>query len=278
MCRVFKREKISEIHPCPTFFLTTNFRGTFLFLRTINIMTKMLLYTDLAKIYDEMYQKIFSYREKAALVDEICKKFKIKKILEVSCGTGHIAKLLKEKGYDIVGTDLFNEMIVLARKHAPNIKFLRQDMRSLRLSQEFDAVVCIGRAFPYIITNEDVEKSLKSFNKALRKGGILIFDNFDGEEAIRNFKKYEKTTNKIKLKDKTVVRKNFQSWNLKTGITWNWNCIYIIKKGNKIIRKYKDKSILRAFFKEELNYFLKNNGFKIVKFYSKEFLIVAQKV
>jgi ubiquinone/menaquinone biosynthesis C-methylase UbiE len=243
-------------------------------------MTKKLkLYTDLASLYDEIYQKIFPYKEGADLVDKICKKFKIKKILEVGCGTGHLAKLIKGKGYDIIGTDLYNEMLIIARKNVPNVKFLKQDMRNLKFKQKFDAVVCLGRSFTYMTTNEDVENTLKSFNKVLKNGGILIFDNFNGEESIRNFeKKYRRMTQKIKLKDKVVIRKNIQSWNLKTGITWNWNCTYIIKKGNKIIKEYKDSSILRGFLKEELDYFLKNNGFKIVKFYPKEFLIVAKKV
>jgi len=246
---------------------------------TVNMTKKLNLYTTLAKLYDEIYPKIFSYKRDAGLVNKICKKFKLKKILEVGCGTGHLAKLIKESGYDIIGTDLYTEMLTLARKNAPNVKFLKQDMRDLKLKQRFDAVICFGKSFTYMTTNEEVEKALNSFNKVLKKGGVLIFDNYNCKEMVKNFeKKYRQMTQKIKLGDKLVIRKHTQTWNLKTGITWNWNCNYIIKKGNTIIKKFKDSSVLRAFFKEELGYFLKSAGFKIVTFYPRKFIIVAKKV
>ena len=168
-------------------------------------------------------------------------------------------------------------MLEIARKNAPQVKFIKEDMKNIKIRKKFDAVICLGRSFAYMITNKDVEGALKSFNRVLKRGGILIFDNFDAEKPIRNFDKYKKRTQIIKLKNKTVIRKHKESWNLSTGITWNWECEYIIKKNNKVIQRLKDRSILRGFLKSELEYFLEKNGFKILDFYPKEFLIVARK-
>jgi len=239
---------------------------------------KLLLYTRLANLYDEVYQKIFNYKKMAVEIDKILKRYKAKKILEVACGTGHLAKYLHGFGYDIIATDIFEEMLNLARKNAPEVKFLKQDMGNLKLKQKFDAVICLGRSFTYITTNKDVEKALNSFNRVLKRNGILIFDNFNAEKPIRNFDRYKRRTETIKLNDKVVVRKHKQSWNLSTGITWNWNCEYIIKQNNKMIQKLKDSSVLRGFLKSELEYFLEKTGFKILEFYPKEFLIVAKKI
>ena len=242
------------------------------------MMKRPLLYTKLAKIYDEIYPKIFNYKKMAKDIHNILKKHKVKKILEVACGTGRLAKYLHDFGYDIIGTDYSEEMLFLARKNAPGVKFIKQDMRKLTLKQKFDAVICMGRSFSYMVTNQDVDKALKSFNKVLRKKGILIFDNFNAERSIRYFeKKYKKRTEVIKLKNKTVIRNHKQSWNLSTGITWNWTCEYIIKQDNKIER-IKDTSILRGFLRSELEYFLEKNGFKILKVYPRNFLIVAYKL
>ena len=239
---------------------------------------KLLLYTKLANLYDEFYQKIFNYKKMAVEIDKILKRYKAKKILEVACGTGHLAKYLHDFGYIIIATDLFEEILNLARKNAPEIKFLKQDMKNLKLKQKFDAVICLGRSFTYMTTNEDVEKALNSFNKVLKRNGILIFDNFNAEKSIRNFDRYKRRTETIKLNDKVVVRKHKQSWNLSTGITWNWNCEYIIKQNNKVIQILKDSSVLRGFLKSELEYFLEKTGFKILEFYPKEFLIVAKEI
>ncbi len=239
---------------------------------------KLTLYTDLAKIYDEIYQKIFNYKKIAHNLDRILKRYKIKSILEVASGTGHLTKYLYNLGYNIVGTDLFEEMLIIARKNVPEVKFLKMDMRKLRFKQKFDAVICLGRSFTYMTTNKDVDAALRSFNRVLKKGGILVFDNFDGEKTIRNFNKYKNLTQKIKLKDKEFIRKHKNFWDLSTGITWRWECEYIIKQKGRIVKRLKDISILRAFLKPELEYFLNINGFRLLEFYKKDFLIVVRKV
>jgi len=40
---------------------------------------KFLLYTRLANLYNEIYQKIFNYKKIAKDIDKILKKYKIKK-------------------------------------------------------------------------------------------------------------------------------------------------------------------------------------------------------
>ena len=58
-------------------------------------MSKLLLYTKLAELYDEIYNKIFDYERSAGRLNKILKKYKCKKILEVASGNGRLAKNLQ---------------------------------------------------------------------------------------------------------------------------------------------------------------------------------------
>jgi len=227
------------------------------------------MYTKLAHIYDLIYPQIFDYKKQLQLADKVLKKYDCKKVLEVGCGTGRLAKLLKN--YDYTGSDLYSEMLKIARKRNPGVKFFKADMRALKTKEKYDAVIILGRSFTYMTTNEDVERALKSAHKVLKKGGILIFDNFDAKEGLLNYDKYLKGSQTFKVKGMTIKRKYENPWILDVGITkwmkFTWDI------DGKI---YKEKSKFRLFFKEELELFLEWNGFKVEKFYPRDFAFVAK--
>lgn len=240
---------------------------------------KLKLYTKLAKIYDKIYQKIFDYEEQANLIEKIFRRKRVKNILDVGCGTGHLTNLLTKKGYNVIGLDLNKEMLDIAKNRFKNIEFLQGDMRNLKLRRTFDAIVMLGRSITYMTTNDDLLRALKSFNRCLKKRGILLFDFFNAEESIRHFNKYARRCDSFEINGMKVTRKSDNEWYLKHGVTWVWNAIYeIIKGGKKEI--YKDESILRAFFKEEIETFLKLSGFKVIKYYSveKSDAVLAEKI
>ena len=57
-------------------------------------------------------------------------------VLEVACGTGRVTLRLAQEGVDIVGTDLDEEMLKIARRkgeEVPNVRWVQGDMRTLDL-------------------------------------------------------------------------------------------------------------------------------------------------
>ena len=237
-----------------------------------------MLYFDHAELYDKMYGVIFDYDEQFSIVDKHMKKRGMDKVLETACGTGRLAKRLYENGYDVVGLDLSEEMLDIARERVPDIKFVQDDVRDFDLDDRFDAVVCLGHSFAHMINDEDIYRALECFNKHLKKGGLLIMDNFDALQTIKGFEKYRETTDRVELNDTVVERDNYVDWNIGKGISWDWECEYTVKKDGDVIERFTDEQVLRSFIESEIDYFFEEKGFNTIEFNKDKFLHIAEKV
>jgi ubiquinone/menaquinone biosynthesis C-methylase UbiE len=98
-------------------------------------------------------------------------------VLEVACGTGRITLRLAQEGVNIVGADLDEEMLKVARKNSegiPNVGWVRGDMRSLDLGQTFGLIIIPGHSFAFMCTPEDQIRALETFKRHLTEDGTLI--------------------------------------------------------------------------------------------------------
>ena len=236
------------------------------------------LYSELAEIYDQLYLSIFNYKEDAEFVNSILKRYRITEFLELGCGSGHLAQLLIKMGYKMTGIDLYEEMLQIARERLPGVEFIQQDIRKLKFDRKFDAIIAMGRMFTYMTTNEDVEHSIGSIANCLNSGGVFLFDNFSAPHFVKNFQENQEKIHEVDLGSRKIKRISLNTWNLKHGVTFNWYAKYQIEEPGKS-REIEDESVLRAFFPEELEYFLNRAGLEMVELFDHDsaFTILAQK-
>ena len=219
------------------------------------------MYTELAWIYDRIYPQIFGYYDMFNLIEGFLKPNKCRRIIEVACGTGRLMVILEENGYEVTGLDLSQEMLDIARGRCRG-ELLRQDMRDIRVGEPFDALICMGGSFGYMLTNEDVDRALGSFNKALRDGGILIFDCFDAERTRRHdFEKWREVV--FELEDMKVTRRSRSSDYRESDGTWIVDWEYFIEAGDGA-RVVKDRAMLRSFYQDDLVRVLNEKGFQTI--------------
>jgi ubiquinone/menaquinone biosynthesis C-methylase UbiE len=235
-----------------------------------------LLYTELAWLYDRMYQKIFHYEEFFQMIRPYLERVRARRVLEAACGTGRLMAILEENGYEVTGLDLSEDMLRIAGTRCRG-RLVRQDIRDIRFSETFDAVTCMGRSFTYMHTEEDVDKALASFNRVLRQGGMFVFDNFDAEKInFDYFSEWRETV--FDLDDAKVTRRSINSDYCEENNSWTTNWIYIIERdGEK--RVLEDHSRIRAFTKSYLASKLEEHGFRaptIVDLYG-NFMMSAEK-
>ncbi|MCP5107775.1 MAG: class I SAM-dependent methyltransferase [bacterium] len=221
------------------------------------------LYSELARVYHEMYLSIFDYEKEFLFYDELLKKYNRRSVLEIGCGSGNLAPYFLKAGYEYLGLDLFDEMIQIAKENNPDAAFVQGDMRALNLEQTFDAVLITGRSLCYVTTNQGVMQTFQSIYKTLKEDGILIFDSFKADEIILNLK--EGFTQDVEVGDTKYKRVNRMKLNLETGWTWDWEADYHIEKKGEEKKVVKDKTLLRAFTEDELKIFLQLNGFEVLE-------------
>jgi len=105
----------------------------------------------------------------------------VKSVLDLGCGTGTIACLLAERGYDVIATDLSEEMLTQAMSKAAALEerapmFLCQSMPRLRLVEPVDAVISTVDAVNYLTRETDVRETFRRVYRWLKAGGAFIFD------------------------------------------------------------------------------------------------------
>jgi len=101
-------------------------------------------------------------------------------VLDAGCGSGHQVAALSQKGYRVVGADLNEEMLAVARSVASSAgvspTFVQTAYTDLaaRLGSGFDAVYCLANSLAASGSRASVREAVEQFSKCLRLGGRLF--------------------------------------------------------------------------------------------------------
>ena len=112
------------------------------------------------------------------------------KILDLCCGNGRHAVELKKLGYDVVGLDLSEELLDVARSKAfedgLDLCFVQCDMREIPYEDYFNLVVQFFTSFGYFESDAENQKVFSAISKALKIGGKFLIDYMNPDQVIRN--------------------------------------------------------------------------------------------
>ncbi len=135
-------------------------------------------YDVFAQYYDELMQNV-EYGEIAEKVDEYLREYRpeSKLLCDLACGTGTLAAMLSEKGYDVIGIDASPDMLMTAREKCPaSVLLLCQSMDELDLYGTIDAAVCTLDSINHVTDKETVGTIFKKVSLFLENNGIFVFD------------------------------------------------------------------------------------------------------
>lgn len=95
-------------------------------------------------------------------------------ILDVGCGSGEpIAKYFIEQGFSVTGIDSSSRMIQMCQHRFPQATFHCKDMRTLALSQRFDAILAWDSFFH--LTHQEQRHMFSIFQNHIKPNGLLLF-------------------------------------------------------------------------------------------------------
>jgi SAM-dependent methyltransferase len=119
------------------------------------------------------------------------------RILDMGCGTGWTSKFMSLNGHNVVGVDISEQMIEIAKKSEDKgLAFQVGDYESINGADGFDVVVF----FDSLHHAEDEFTAIKSAYKSLKPGGIALIyepgsnhsETKESIQAVKNFDVHEK--------------------------------------------------------------------------------------
>lgn len=134
---------------------------------------------DLARAHHEGFGG-FARGAAAALLDALGPVHRSGLVVDLGCGSGILARIVTEAGYQVLGFDLSPDMVRLARDHAPRARFVTAPVLDAAIPPCV-AVTAVGEVLNYAF---DPRTGLSTLGLllgrvagALRPGGILLFDS-----------------------------------------------------------------------------------------------------
>ena len=139
------------------------------------------MYKNLADVYDLLMEDM-PYQQWADFLDQIIKSKspESQTILDLGSGTGSISLLLSRKGYQLTNLDLSEEMTSRAkhkyREAGLKAEFIAGDIRDIDYEQSYDVIISTFDTLNYFTDPQEFQEVLNRIFRALKPGGILVFD------------------------------------------------------------------------------------------------------
>src|SRR6267378_2460507 len=107
---------------------------------------------------------------------------RVHSVLDIACGTGPHLIRLAERGYHMSGLDLSPKNIAFLGERIADkgrtADLVVGDMTDFRLRQPVDAAICMQDSQGHLLTNEQLLSHLKCVARAVRPGGLYVFDRY----------------------------------------------------------------------------------------------------
>ena len=122
-------------------------------------------------------------------VDELLNHIKPgMKALELGCATGWISLAMAQRGAEVMGRDLSEKSLAIARAYYESIKdqvsgsvhYEQADLNTIQLPENTYDVIVVKAVLHHLI---NLEHTISEIHKALKPGGLLWVGDTNGEEA-----------------------------------------------------------------------------------------------
>lgn len=144
-------------------------------------------YESFAQVYDELMDNV-PYKQWAEFIEKYLKENGISDglVCDLGCGTGNMTMLLSKAGYDMIGIDNSEEMLMIAREKqmfasaedetVSSILYLLQDMTEFELYGTVRACISVCDCVNYLLEEEQLLDMFKAVNNYLDPKGVFLFD------------------------------------------------------------------------------------------------------
>lgn len=141
-------------------------------------------FKEIASYYDELYVQPEHYQAEARQVHELIRQYRQSagtELLDIACGTGgHIPGF--QENYQVTGLDLSEDMLAIASRKFPLVRFHLGNMVDFSLDSKFDAIVNLYGSIGFVKTQENLDRAVANFARHMVPGGVLILTPWSTQE------------------------------------------------------------------------------------------------
>jgi len=193
----------------------------------------------------------------------------IRRVLDIACGTGPHLIRLAERGYEMSGLDLSAQTIDFLRDRLDakghRADLIVSDMTDFRLARPVDAAICMQDSQGHLLTNAELIRHFRSVGRALRKGGLYIFDRY----MTSSWTNPARSWSWSKRRGRMIVRASFSALNDVNPVTQIFRerlTLEAIENGTR--RLYRQTHLSRMVFPQELRTLVElAGGFDFVQWF-----------
>ena len=143
----------------------------------------------------------------------------VRRVVDMTCGTGAQVIGLARQGYQITGVDRSAAMLKVARAKARGlgIRFCHGDIRSVKLGR-CDAVISMFNSIGHL-SKRGLCQAVKNVRRHLRPGGVFIFDIFNLEHMKSGgFRRYQRVEVTHEIEGRIVTRVGHNQLERRAGV------------------------------------------------------------
>jgi SAM-dependent methyltransferase len=220
---------------------------------------------DYADAYDALYADK-DYAAECDLIERVLRAHAdgdVKRVLDLGCGTGGHAVPLAERGYAVVGVDRSVEMLRRARQRGTSARFQEGDITSVNLGETFDAALIMFAVLGYLTDNISLQAALRSARAHLTRGGLLFADVWYGPAVLA-----QRPSERVKVIQTSgggqVIRVASGQLDSRRDVCIVDYHLWRLEDG-KLTAEVREEHRLRYFFEPELQTFLSDTGFELLR-------------
>ena len=147
------------------------------------------MFSETAALYDLIYGQFKDYEAETGKVATLLTSARpgLRTVLDVACGTGEHARLLRERhGLLVDGIDLEPAFVEIAQAKNLGGRFVLADMCDFDLGRQYDAVTCLFSSIAYVGTIDRLGQAIGRFRDHLAPRGVIVVEPWFAPGVMEN--------------------------------------------------------------------------------------------
>ncbi|MCR5373945.1 MAG: class I SAM-dependent methyltransferase [Lachnospiraceae bacterium] len=221
-------------------------------------------YTGFSEVYDIFMDNV-PYEEWASYIIAILKEYGIEDglVCELGCGTGKMAKILSDRGYDMIGIDSSADMLDIAlesRSNEGRILYLNQDMKEMELYGTVRSVISVCDSMNYLLSEDELLTTFRLVNNYLDPKGIFIFD------MNTKYKYEELLSDNVFAENRDETSFIWENYYGEEDCVNEYDLTLFVKEG-ELYRKYEEVHYQKAYDTDTIIELIERSGLKLLAVY-----------